>query len=316
MSDENATDEQLEGARNDTLFGSEQLTPEEASRLLARGPGRLVVLMGEAGAGKTTLATELYERQRRVGSTARIAGSWTLLALEQLAARRRADGALPPAGRDRVDPSGREILHLALASGDEPLHLLLGDLPGELFRKLADNQLDSSELPWLHRADKLVLLVDGAQLCDPGTRSSPITRVRQLAERLAAFGLPHAQTRVALLVSKWDLVREQPGALAYWEPREAELLADLRALDPHAVALRVSAPTGALTDELAPLRDWLLEVSPSNGIAAALDWDTPLREAFPVGAAAANQLPAAADVEFTWPDERPRRRWRPWRWRR
>jgi len=243
-----------------TLFGLEQLNPEEASRLLARGPGRLVVLMGEQGAGKTTIVTELYERQRRPDSPVRFAGSWTLLAFERLAAARRATGHVPPAARDNVDPEGRELLHIALSCGEGPLHLLLSDLPGEIFRRLADNQLGIAELPWLRRADKLVLVVDGAQLRDVLTRSATVTRVRQLRERLEPFDLARSGTRLALVVTKWDLVAGDPGAVAYWTPREAELLAELRALDPDARALRVSADAPAPEDGLAALRAWLLEL--------------------------------------------------------
>src|SRR5579871_1730128 len=82
------------------LFGPELLSPEEASRLLARGPGRLVVFMGERGSGKTSLCLELYERQRHSGADAMFAGSWTLLAFEELAHHRRLTGAPAPAARD------------------------------------------------------------------------------------------------------------------------------------------------------------------------------------------------------------------------
>src|ERR1039458_8927178 len=116
------------GAR---LFGPNPLNTEEASRLLAEGPGRLVVWMGEPDSGKTTLTTQLYERQRRGGEHTRFAGSGTLRALERLAYPRRAASvrAAPPARHSAVDPDGREILHLALSAGESSAHLLLAGLP-------------------------------------------------------------------------------------------------------------------------------------------------------------------------------------------
>jgi len=260
-----------------SLFGPELLNPEEASRLLARGPGRLVVFMGEQGAGKTSLCIELYERQRHGGSNARFAGSWTLLAFERLAHHRRHAGAPLPAAHDELDPNGREILHLALAGAEEPLHLLLANLPGEVFRRLADSQISAADIHWLRRADKLILIVDGARLCDPATRSTTLTRVRQLAERLRSSELPHPGGRLALLVTKWDLVRGDPSAAAYWEPREAELLEDLRGVDEQATALHASAVGNGNGHGagLAALRAWLLDIEVPEFDVGPASWHLP-----------------------------------------
>jgi Double-GTPase 2 len=289
------------------LFGSELLNPEEASRLLARGPGRLVVFMGEQGTGKTSLCIELYERQRHAGASARFAGSWTLLAFEALAHHRRLAGAPLPATHDELDPHGREILHLALSSGDAPLHLLLANLPGEVFRRLADNQISVADVPWLRRADKLVLIVDGARLCDPATRSTALTRVRQLAERLRSSELPHPGGRLALLVSKWDLVQADPAAAAYWEPRQAELLEDLRVLDEQATALHAAANQNGSRDGLAALRAWLLEIDVPAFDLASPTWNAPHFEPLPE--------PPPAEQPLRWLPE-PRPWWAFWRRRR
>jgi len=288
-----------------TLFGTEQLNSEEVNRLLERDHSRLVVWLGERGSGKTTLCVQLYERQQRGVEGTRFAGSWTLLALEQLAYLRRTSTSIP-ATRSGVDGDGRDVLHLALCAGETPFHLLLTDLSGEVYRRLADNQMSATEIPWLARADKVVLLVDGARLLDVGARSSTLTAARQLLERLRACELPKPGARLALLVTKWDLARADPDATRYWEPREAELLADLRALDPDAPALRVGAGARSADDGFAALCSWLLEVEPSAPEPLADFWAQPL----------AGELPAeAAPVQFAWPED-PRRARRPWRWRR
>jgi hypothetical protein len=242
-----------------SLFGSELLSPDEANRL-ASGPGRLVVWLGEQGTGKTSISIELYERQRRPGAQTQFAGSWTLLAFEQRAHQRRRTGAPPAATRADLDPEGHEILHLALSTGEAPVHLLIADLPGEVFRRLADNQLAADEIPWLGRADKLAILIDGAHLCDAAARSSTLTRARQLAERLRSGGLPRRGTGLALVVTKWDLVRADPEAIAYWSEREPELLGELRALDADAVALHTAAASSPAPDGVAAIRAWLLDI--------------------------------------------------------
>ena len=268
------------------LFGADPLNAEEASRLLAQGSGRLVVWMGEPDSGKTTLTTQLYERQRHGGEHTRFAGSRTLLAFERLAHPRRiASGrAEAPPGRGGIDPEGREILHLALVVGQLSVHLLLAELPSEIYRQLADNQLTTAGIPLLRRADKLALLIDGGRLCDLDARASVLTRARQLLERLHADAEPDRGTELALVVTKWDRVGADAGALAYWQPREEELLAELRSLDPGAPHLRVAAgaPAGHPGDDgFATLRSWLL--APVRGAA-----DPPL-------------------APYTWPPDAPAR---------
>jgi hypothetical protein len=294
------------------LFGPELLSPEEASRLLARGPGRLVVFMGERGSRKTSLCLELYERQRHGGGDAMFAGSWTLLAFEQLAQHRRLTGAPLPAPRDELDPQGREILHLALSAGEAPLHLLLANLPGEVFRRLADNQISAADVPWLRRADKLVLVVDGERLCDAAGRSAALTRVRQLLERLRSGELPHPGARLALLVTKWDLVRADRDAVAYWEPREEELMVDLRALDEQATALRATATAanGRGGDGLASLRAWLLEQEPIESFDLTTPvWHAPSAVTVREGPNPFEESPPQTPV-VQWLSPKPRRRFR------
>ena len=245
------------------LPGSDPLDASEASRLLAQRPGRLVVWIGERDSGKTTLTIQLYERQRRPGEDTRFAGSRTLLAFERLTHPRRATSgrSVPQTHRTELDPEGREILHLALTSGVEHTHLLVADMPGEVFRQLGDNQLTARDIPLLPRADKLALLIDGGRLRDPATRGSALTRARQLLERLQASALPHSRTELALVITKWDRVSDDPGTMVYWQPREDRLLAEVRSLDAGAPHFRVAAgaPAGYQDDDgVVALRSWLL----------------------------------------------------------
>lgn len=223
--------------------------------------------MGEPGCGKTTLSTQLYERQRHAGEYTRFAGSRTLLAFERLAhpRRPRSGQPSPPAPRSAIDPEGREILHLALIAGERRVHLLLAELPSEIFRQLADNQLSTTAIPLLRRADKLALLIDGGALCDSDTRAAVLTRARQVIERLLADPAPHPGIELALVVTKWDLIVADAAATAYWQPREEQLLGEFRALDPRALHLRVAAgaPDGYPADDgFAALRSWLLAPGP------------------------------------------------------
>ena len=245
------------------LLGSELLNPAEASQLLSGGPGRVVAWLGERGSGKTTLTARLYERQRLVGEEVLFAGSWTLLAFEALAYGRRgtARGLQAPSEQSPREADERQMYHLALREGGDRRNLLIADLPGEVFRALADNQIAITSIPIMRRADKLALLVDGACLRDPLRRASVSTRLHQLIERLAADALPHPGSELALVVTKWDLIAEDPDTLAYWQEREHQLAADVRELHPEAVHVRVAAGAPASfpqDDGVGALRSWLL----------------------------------------------------------
>jgi hypothetical protein len=251
------------------LLGTELLNPAEASQLLAGGPGRVVVWLGERGSGKTTLTARLYERQRLVGEEVLFAGSWTLLAFEAVAYGRRlvAGGLQAPANQSPRETDERQIYHLALSQDGDRRNLLVADLSGEVFRALADNQIAVSSIPIVRRADKLALIVDGAALRDPLRRASVSTRLHQLIERLAADALPHPGTDLALVVTKWDLIAEDPDTLAYWQEREHQLAADVRELHAEAVHVRVAAGAPASfpqDDGVGALRSWLLATPGAN----------------------------------------------------
>jgi hypothetical protein len=246
------------------MGGPQLLGVEEASQLLARSRGRVAVWMGESGSGKTALTMRLYERQRIAPDDVQFAGSATLLAFEELARRRRIGAAEPspdaaPFGSNRGDE--RQIFHLALRHGDEGVNLLIADLPGRLFRALADNQLALDAVPLVRRADKLALIVDGARLRDPATRSSVLTGVRQLLERIS-HTLPESGSDLALVVTKWDLIAEDPDTLAYWQGREHQVADDVRELQASAPHIRVAAAAPASfpqDDGVGALRSWLLD---------------------------------------------------------
>lgn len=246
------------------LRGSDLLTAREASRALAKGEGRVIIWAGERRSGKTTLTVELYERHRVGRAITMFAGSQTLLGFEERVhpARAASGRVMPHTPRTETDPDGRDLLHLAVRAPDgEHSHLLFADLPGELFRRIRDNDLSATDVPLLQRADKLAILVDGDRLADPARRSTVVSNARQLIERLSTGGLPNPRTETMLLATKLDkIVVAGDGALEYWEPREEDLLRRLRELDPMAQVLRTSAREGSDPDDgMDELMRWLLE---------------------------------------------------------
>ena len=249
----------------DLLRGADLLTPLEASQLAAAGNTRLVIWAGERDSGKTTLSAELYERHRSGASKTAFAGSSTLLGFEERIhpARAESERLTPRTLRTEADPEERELLHLAIRKDEEITHLLLADIPGELFRRLRDHELSPADIRLLSRADKLVILVDGALIADPARRPSAFLFALQLIEERAAGDLPADSIDVTLLLTKLDLILAAPSALAYWDSCEEELLEATRKISAGAQLLRSAArglddgPNGM--DELMA---WLLAPPP------------------------------------------------------
>ena len=266
------------GAR---LFGADPLDADEASGLLAQGPGPARRLDGRAGLRQDDADHPALRAPATRRAAHALRGLATLLAFERLAHPRRplSGEPAPPAPRAAIDPEGREILHIALIAGELRVHLLLAELPSEIFRQLADNQLSTAGIPLLRRGDKLALLIDGGRLCDHDTRAAVLTRARQVIERLLADPAPHPGTELALVVTKWDLITADAEAMAYWQPREEQLLAEFRRLDPKALHLRVAAgaPPGYPADDgFAALRSWLLAPGPRQIDPPTAPYDWPL----------------------------------------
>lgn len=272
MAEEASTSESTEQApdlpseaysNHDLLRGPDPLTAEEASALLAKGPGRVVVWAGERGSGKTTLTAELYERHRLGTAATGFVGSRTLLGFEERMHPARADSGriIPHTTRTEADPEGRDLLHLEVEPPDT--HLLFADLPGESFRAIRDNEISPDQVPYLAQADKVAILVDGALLADLGERSFAINTTRQLIERLSDDSVSFANAHVCLVLTKLDeLQAAGDSAVRYWDEREADILAAVQDICAGSECLRTAARGKADEDGMEALMEWLLAPPP------------------------------------------------------
>jgi hypothetical protein len=240
------------------LRGSDLLTPDEASKILAPGSGRVIVWAGAKGSGKTTLTAELYERHRRNRALTSFSGSRTLLGLEErIHPSRAASGRVTPhTPRSDFDPEGRELLHFSVRSPHT--ELIFADFPGEAFRRIRDNEKDPRELPLLYRADKLAFIADGGLIADPNMRASAGSFISQLIDRFKLAGLPAPDTQVILLLTKYDkVIAGGEAALNYWAELEKRLLAKLQRISPLASSMQTAAREGEESG-MEELMEWLL----------------------------------------------------------
>lgn len=145
----------------------------------------------------------------------------------------------------------------------ELLDLLFADYSGERYEHVREGTAAEIELPWAPRADRILLVVNGAALPASNTREIETARAARLLYALRAAELVRSGARVAVLIARDDEVDGE--ALAAARPRIAALLAAAKALDPGAVLLRVAArpKTGEPPRGFKELLDWISSDDPA-----------------------------------------------------
>ena len=234
--------------------------------------------MGEPATGKTALGAMLWQQFLEADGLDghRLAGSRSVRGFERRAywARRLSGRPVPEFPPTRPTEAG--LLHLRVRRPDgRRVELLLSDLAGELFERVREGRRLVDELPWAPRADRFIVLLDGAALSTPGGSEIAVTRARRLLLSLQAPGVVRDSARVAVVVTKADTLSEAAGsALGRHEP---DLLALARDCDPEAIVVRTAAIANAREKRqgLGELVSWLcLNDRPR---AAAVPEETPGR---------------------------------------
>ncbi|MBX3506481.1 MAG: hypothetical protein KF895_13465 [Parvibaculum sp.] len=225
------------------------LALDESSELANAFDTRVVLLMGERDAGKTTLLAEIHHAFLKAPFAGHLfAGSRTLLGFEQRCFLSRIASGESKEDTERTKSADVSLLHLTLAPEEAPdkhTHLLFTDVSGERFKEVRSSIEDARELaPLIRRADQIVLLVDGDRLTVPktqmATRTNASTFLRCLLEA-ADLGLARA---LHIVVSKWDFVVAR-GAAKDVVAFEDAIRKAVRPLVPrfHRVAARVTNET-------------------------------------------------------------------------
>lgn len=192
------------------LSSGETMTVAAVRGLLRAGPCKVVALIGPSEAGKTTLIAILYHLfQSGPHAGFSFARSSTLLAFERICHHARAESRRAVPGIERT-PLGTDLhfFHLGLlpCEDKQTVDLLLADRPGEIYRTVADNPSEATDFTEVERADRVLLLVDGARLVDPGSRHNTLSDVKLIMQGLVDARLLNSDHSVALVLTKLDLV--------------------------------------------------------------------------------------------------------------
>jgi hypothetical protein len=270
-------------AKRPLITVEDAMSLEQARSLSGRRGVRLVLVMGEAGTGKTALIAMLWQQfleQDGLGGH-RIAGSRTVRGFERRAHRARLAASQT---RTRFAPTLAQdggVLHLRVRRPDgRRVELLIADLAGEQFERVREGRPLPDELPWVRRTDRFAIVLDGEALSVPGESEIAVTRSRRLLLALQASAAVRESARVAVVVTKCDAL-DAAGAAALAR-HEGDLLEAARGSDPEAICVRTAAVAHARAERqgLGELIGWLggndrprralpvPEVAPERSIAA------------------------------------------------
>lgn len=250
--------------------GDRSLSVSEANAVTSRDESVVILVAGDVKAGKTTLVVELFAAflSGPVSSWS-FAGSSTLRALDLIHQDARLSSGNTEATTERTQADDIRLLHVRVQSRQRRVSLLLSDVRGEFFEDLVNGADVAVAAPIAGRADRAVVVLDGAKVLDSAGAREAIWRANQLIGALTEQGGLPDGTPALIALTKSELLSERE-LREFKAVVEAELLAvaKARGLEPEflAVSARPQDPTKA-PKNLAALLKWLTKEKVSSTLA-------------------------------------------------
>lgn len=240
------------------LFTGEKLSIDETEAITLRWPTQLVVLAGAEASGKTTVLASVYEHLSQAPFAGFLfAGSRSLIGFERIChANRLVSGGTRPATLRTIPEESSSYYHLALREdgGDRRRrHVLLSALSGELYRWARNSREECEKLTFLHRADTIIVLVDGARLSSPVQRTNAHADAAGILDSFLDAKMLPPGCRVEFVFSKLDCIRKAgQSALAFLAQTQEKLDAKFRARVPGLAFREIAArpEPSAISEEL------------------------------------------------------------------
>lgn len=206
-------DEQSALALPDTyqINSGEALSCDKFYTIAAKESTKMLLMIGPAASGKTTIETSLYQLfQEKPVENYYFAGSRSLQGFEQRAyyTRTKSKGSVPDTPRTKVG-EGPTFLHLRLwnRDNDATTNLIFWDISGEAFSENI-GKVDSvkKEFSFAERADYIIGIIDGEKLCSKKTRNSVVSEITQLLRTFYDSGVISEGCVLQIVFSKYDLL--------------------------------------------------------------------------------------------------------------
>ena len=272
VAEDDAVADDVEGQTSVDLFAGYEISSTETEDITLSRPTQLIVLAGAEGSGKTTMLAALYEHLGR-GSFAGFdfAGSRSLLGFEKIChANRVVSGGTRPTTERTIPSDEAAYYHLALRETTghrRRRQVLLSALSGELYRWARNSREECEKLTFLHRANAIVVLIDGEKLASLEHRNNAHADAAGILDAFVDAKMVPSGCRVEFVFSKLDRIRAAgDDALGFMKQTREKLEAKFRAHVPQLAFREVAARPGSTKDD-----DEL-----ADGIASALAaWASP-----------------------------------------
>ncbi len=252
---EDAAADQADGQVTLDLFGGYEMSAAETEDITLRWPAQLIVLAGAEGSGKTTMLAALYEHFGR-GSFAGFdfAGSRSLLGFEKIChANRVVSGGTRPTTERTIPSDEAAYYHFALreSAGDrQRRHVLLSALSGELYRWARNSREECEKLTFLHRANAIVVLVDGEKLASLDQRVNAHADAAGILDAFLDAKMVPFGCHVEFVFSKLDRIRAAgDSALAFLKQTQEKLETKFRTRVPQLAFREIAARPGPSNQE-------------------------------------------------------------------
>lgn len=193
------------------FHSGEKLSATEASRLMSSTPATMVLCAGAQWAGKTTFLARIGEMFRD-GSfeNFRFAGSKTLCAFERVTwLATIASGVGQPDTKRTRRGDKDTFFHVQVQTvgrDEEGMHVLISDLPGEIFPAMVATKEVCDEQLALARADHLVFFVDCGSIIDRAKRHSERGMACRFLSQVKKCRYDPATLQINVVFSRWDKV--------------------------------------------------------------------------------------------------------------
>jgi GTPase SAR1 family protein len=199
------------------LYSGKELDYTSALRITKAALTRIVVLVGGAKSGKTTLLVSLYEwfLQKPLAGYM-FAGSDCLPAFDERCHLSRIESQRDTEDTERTKSMSTEtMLHLQVRDQnlEKPAQdILLSDINGEIFDRSLNSASDIKEVEILKRADHLTLLLDGEKLSSLHSRNQAATSGDLMLRSFVEAGMIGINTYVQVVFTKDDLLIDTTAA--------------------------------------------------------------------------------------------------------
>jgi len=200
---------------SEALYPGAPLEISEAREITRRSRATVVTLVGMIESGKTSLLARIHQQfQSGPIGNYEFAGSRTLLRFEEINWLATVEsGISKPAMEHTSRRYDNTCLHLAVQRSDvreKHVDLLLNDISGDTYPEAVAAASVCETLLCLHRADHLVVVVDGAAMVDRHRRYDHSAKALEFIIRALQTGQIGSWTILHLIISKLDTFKDQP----------------------------------------------------------------------------------------------------------